>query len=92
MIKISFFTCWKCFLLWFDLIVCQCYQNIEQAQVEVASQDFVARDDALAKVLGVYARRRCRGIGLGVMPTNLFGKIPYKEVLAISQAALKEKT
>ena len=49
-------------------------------------------NDALSNVLGVDARGRCHGVGLGVMPTNLFGKIPYKEVLAISQAALKEKT
>ena len=63
----------------------------EQAQVEVASQDFAARDDALAKVLGFDARGRCHGVGLGVTPTNLFGKIPYKEALAVSQSTVKEK-
>ena len=26
------------------------------------------------------------------MPTNLFGKIPHKEVLAVIQATVKEKT
>jgi len=28
---------------------------------------------------------------LGITPTNLFGKIPYKEALAVSQATVKEK-
>ena len=53
--------------------------------------DIVVRDDALAKVLGVDARGWCHGVGLGVTPTNLFGKIPNKEALAVSQATVKEK-
>ena len=56
----------------------------------MASEQFASRDDALARVLGPDARGRCRGVGLGVTPTNLFGKNPYKEALAASQVTVKE--
>ena len=56
----------------------------------MASEQFASRDDALARVLGPDARGRCRGVGLGVMPTNLFGRNPYKEALVASQLTIKE--
>lgn len=46
----------------------------EATQSAVATWEFVAREDALTRVLGPHRRGQCCGAGLGVTPTNLFGK------------------
>ena len=47
-------------------------------------------DDALLRVLWHDEMGLCHGVGLGITLTNLFGKNPYKEALAISQSMIKE--
>ena len=78
------------FLTLFSLIAQKWQKKIEEAQSKFASEQFACRDDALAKVIGPDSRGRCRGVGLGVTRTNLFGKNPYKEALAVSQVTVKE--
>ena len=50
----------------------------------------MAKEGALTKLLRPDRKGQCRGVGLGVTPTNLFGKKPYKEALAVGQAMVKE--
>ena len=51
-------------------------KKIEATKSKVSVEEFPAREDFITRVLGLDRRGQSCGVGLGVIPTNLFGKNP----------------